>query len=73
MPTAEQLHLTAGSKIRVNPNFLPIGSKTPREVFRVVEAPAPDILGTIVAIGLLSGSKLVFGSTENVISEVVKD
>ena len=73
MPTAEQLRLIAGNKIRLNPDFLPTDARSPREVFRVADAPAPDALGMIVAIGLLSGVEVAFTKTEYAIAELVKD
>lgn len=60
----------AGSRVRLNINYLPPGARSPRELFYVKQAPAHGNPGLAVLMGLLSNEEVVINVQEDAISEV---
>ena len=70
-PSPYELGVCAGERVRVKQNLLPEGSN-PREVFTVIEAPAPPKLGHLILKGNLSGREIKTFSRADSLTEKLK-
>ncbi|PJE69071.1 hypothetical protein COU96_01795 [Candidatus Shapirobacteria bacterium CG10_big_fil_rev_8_21_14_0_10_38_14] len=70
-PTPETFGVIAGHRVRVKPEFLP-RRHNPREVFMVIEAPAPSHRGILVLEGQLSSYRLKINTDTDALTEKIE-